>query len=80
MSHPSLIDSYSSVRILMSVSGFVSFYSASVQLQMQRVVVTEQSMNHGSKALVQEEMTQSFWLKDRGRHFLPLLLLMCSCA
>lgn len=64
----------------MSVSGFVAFYSKSVQLQMQRVVVTKQSMNRGSKALVQEEMTQSFWLKDGGRHFLPLFLLICSCA
>lgn len=72
--------SYSSVRILTSVSDFVAFYSPSVQFQMQWVVVTKQSMNHGSKALVQEEMTQSFWLKDGGRHFLPLLLLMCSCA
>lgn len=40
----------------------------------------ELSMNHGSKALVQEEMTQFFWLKDGRRHFLQLLLLMCSCA
>lgn len=41
---------------------------------------TEQSMNQSSKALVQEEMTQFFWLKDGRRHFLPLLLLMCSFA
>lgn len=40
----------------------------------------ELSMNHGSKALVQEEMTQFFWLKDGRRHFLPLLLLVCSCT
>lgn len=61
----------------MSRFGFVAFHSASVQLQMQWVV-TKQIMNHGSRALVQKEMTQSFWLEDGGRHFLPLLLLMCS--
>lgn len=64
----------------MSVSGFVAFYSKFVQLQMQWVIVTKQSMNHRSKAVVQEEMTRSFWLKGGGRHFLPLFLLMCSCA